>query len=81
MIYKYVCICKQTNVGRTSNNLINIFNQQLPKNLINKIRVLNNDRAVGREQEIIHSSSGIGQHLINNLDSYNLDNFKVVSKG
>ena len=36
------------------------------------------------EQEIIHSSSAIGQHLINNLNylnKYSLDNFKVILKG
>ena len=71
-------------MGRTSNNLINRVNKHLTKNLLNKIRVSNSDRAVGREQEIIHSSSAIGQHLINNsdcLNNYNLDNFKVISKG
>ena len=84
VIYKYVCFCKQTYVGRTGNNLINRINQHLPKNLLNKIKVSNNDRAVGREQVVIQSSSAIGQHLVNNpncFQNYNLDNFKVISKG
>ena len=69
---------------RTSNNLINRVNQQLPKNLLKKIRISNNDRAVGSEHVVIHSSSAIGQHLNNNpdcFDNYNFDNFKVTSKG
>ena len=84
VIYKYVCFCKQTYVGRTGNNLINRINQHLPKNLLNKIKVSNNDRAVGREQVVIQSSSAIGKHLVNNpncFQNYNLDNFKVISKG
>ena len=42
------------------------------------IRVSNNDR------EIIHSSSAIGQQLIDSPDcfnNYNLDNFNVISNG
>ena len=71
-------------MGRTGNNLSNRINQHLPKNLLNKIKVSNNDRAVGREQVVIQSSSAIGQHLVNNpncFQNYNLDNFKVISKG
>ena len=84
VIYKYVCFCKQTYVGRTGNNLINRVNQHVPKNLLTKIRVCNNDRVVGSELVDIHSSSAIGQHLIDNpdcFDNYNLDTFKVISNG
>ena len=84
VIYKYVCSCKETYVGRTGNNLFNRVNQHVPKNLLNKTRVCNNDRAVVREHVVIHSSSAIGQHLIDNpdcFDNYNLDNFKVISNG
>ena len=71
-------------MGRTSNNLINRVNQYLPKYLLKKIRISNNDSAVGREHVVIHSDSAIGKHIINNpdcFDNYNLDNFKVISKG
>ena len=71
-------------MGRTGNNLINRVNQHVPKNLLTEIGVCNNDRVVGREHVVIHSSSAIGQHLIDNpdcFDNYNLDNFKVISNG
>ena len=83
-MYKYVSFCKQTYGGRTGNNLINIVNQHVPKNILNKIKVSNNDWEVGRELVVIHSSSAIGQNLIDNpdcFDNYNLDNFKVISNG
>ena len=48
VIYKYVCSCMEAYVGRTGNNLFNRVNQHVPKNLLNKIRVSNNDRAVGK---------------------------------
>ena len=63
---------------------MNKVDQHLLNNLLNKIRVSNNDRAVGREHVVIHSDSAIGKHIINNpncFDNYNLDNFKVISKG
>ena len=65
-------------------NKYNHINQHVPKNLLNKIRVLNNDRGVSRELGVIHSISAVGQHLINNsdwFDNYNLDNFIVILNG
>ena len=73
-------------MGTTDHNLINRVNRHLPKisTKSDSKSDSNNDIPVGREQLVVHTSSAIDQHLINNQDcfyNYNLESFKVNSKG
>ena len=51
-------------MGRTSNNLGTRINQHLPKSLLSKIRMGNDDREKGKTKHKLYSDYAIGEHLI-----------------
>ena len=70
-------------MGRTSKNLLTRINQHLPKRLLNKIRMDNDNKENEKTKDKFYSNSVIGEHLIENQNcfvNHNVNRFKIVSK-
>ena len=57
-------------MGRTSNDLLTRINQHLPKSLLNKTIMGNDNREKGKTKDKLYSNSAIGEYLIENQNCF-----------